>query len=132
MKVFAKRMFECQISFEVETRTWYVGVIRRTRNFHGVDSFTLGGHSLFYRVWDFGCNGIPGTMVVPPDSARVVATLEYNHLESGEVHAQWCEFGDEGWPRGFSDLNEFQVFLRRKIQDLELTVMQKILSGEVV
>lgn len=132
MQVFAKRMFECQIVFDVETRTWYVGVIRRTRNFYGVDSFLLEGYSLFYRVWDFLHNGVPGTMVVSPDTAKVVAALECNLLDSGEVHAQYSEFGDEGWPRGFSDPVEFQEFLRRKVQNLEMVVMQKILSGEEV
>lgn len=132
MRVYVRRMMECRISIDVECRTWYIGVIRRSKNFLSVDSFLLSGHSLYSRVWDFFLNGVPVTCVVPPDSVQVVATVEYNLLESGEVHVHYGEFGDEGWPRGFGSENEFREFLSRKLRDLELTVFQKILSGEVV
>jgi hypothetical protein len=130
-KVFVKRMMDCTLSFHRETRTWYIGVISRTSMRTRTDHYLLEGHSLFARVWDFLRNGVPCTCVYPPFSLAVDVSLEYREVDESIILAYFQDSRDAGWPLTFGTSRDAMLYLRGRIEALELDVIQNLLSEDV-
>jgi hypothetical protein len=128
-EIFVKRMMECGVCYEPVTRTWYISVITRSRSWVRTDYFLLEGKGVAARLWDILQNGVPATCVVPPAVACYVQ-VEYREMDD-VIQLVYSEGSRDGWPRVFSHGHEAWLFLRDRINDLELSVLQKTLSEGV-
>ena len=129
---FVRRMMECAVHVDPSTRTWYIGVTRRTRAWVAMDYYRLDGKSVSGRVRDLIENGVPDLFVTEPLVTRKVAEIEYRLLDDGIVQMQYSEGNRDGWPRSFVSAQEGWLFLHMKLRDLELSVIQQMLSEDVV
>ena len=127
---FLVRSIECSIHLDSVNRTWYIGFLRRSPAWQYWEYFGLEGKSLSYRVRDLVENGVPLKDLEVP-SLRKLAMLDYQVIDDGTVYARYRDGSGDTCGRYYTDARECWMFIKERLQALELAVLQEFLTEDL-